>query len=167
MKPAWDQLGDEFAGSKTVVIGDVDCTVHQDLCGKYGVRGYPTIKYFTSSTAADGDAYEGGRDYASLKKFADESLGPSCSNDNLDLCDDDQKAILDKYNAMSADERKAIVDKANQDIADAEETFKEEVKKLQASYEKLMADKDAGIKALQTSELRLLKSIKGDSKDEL
>ena len=166
MKPDWDKLGSKYADS-SVIIGDADCTKEQALCSDYGVQGYPTIKYFTSSTAADGDAYEGGRDYASLKKFADESLGPSCSNDNLDLCDDDQKAILDKYNAMSADERKAIVDKANQDIADAEETFKEEVKKLQASYEKLMADKDAGIKALQTSELRLLKSIKGDSKDEL
>ena len=33
MKPDWDRLGDDFAGSKTVVIADVDCTVHQDLCG--------------------------------------------------------------------------------------------------------------------------------------
>ena len=165
MKPAWDQLGDEFAGSKTVLIGDVDCTVEKDLCSKFGVRGYPTIKTFTGNP--EGDAYEGGRDYAALKKFADESLGPSCSNDNLDLCDDEQKAILDKYNAMSADERKEIVDKANKDVDDAEENFKAEVKKLQASYEKLMSDKDAGIKALQTPELRLLKSIKGDSKDEL
>lgn len=165
MKPDWDKLGDDFAGSKTVLIGDVDCTVEKDLCSKFGVRGYPTIKSFTGNP--EGDAYEGGRDYAALKKFADESLGPSCSNDNLDLCDDEQKAILDKYNAMSADERKEIVDKANKDVDDAEENFKAEVKKLQASYEKLMSDKDAGIKALQTPELRLLKSIKGDSKDEL
>jgi thioredoxin-like negative regulator of GroEL len=167
MKPAWDQLGDEFAGSKTVIIADVDCTVHKDVCGKYGVRGYPTIKYFTGSTAADGDTYEGGRDFDSLKKFADESLGPSCSNDNIDLCDDDQKAILDKYNAMSVSERKEIVDKANADVAAAEETFKEEVKKLQANYEKLTSDKDAAVKALQTKDLSLLKSIKSDSKDEL
>ena len=97
MKPAWDQLGDEFAGSKTVIIADVDCTVEKDLCSKYGVRGYPTIKTFTGNP--DGDAYEGGRDFDALKKFADESLGPSCSNDNIDLCDDDQKKILDKYNA--------------------------------------------------------------------
>jgi len=167
MKPAWDQLGDEFAGSKTVIIADVDCTVHQGVCGKYGVRGYPTIKYFTSSTAADGDTYEGGRDFDSLKKFADESLGPSCSNDNIDLCDDDQKAILDKYNAMSASERKEIVDKANKDVDEAEETFKAEVKTLQANYEKLMSDKDAAVKALQTKDLALLKSIKSDAKDEL
>jgi protein disulfide-isomerase A6 len=158
MKPAWDQLGDEFAGSKTVLIGDVDCTVEKDLCSKFGVRGYPTIKSFTGNP--DGDAYEGGRDFASLKKFADESLGPSCSNENIDLCDDDQKAILEKYNKMSAAERKKIVDDTDKEIADLEETFKSEVKKLQANYEKLMADKDATIKAVQTKELGLLKSIK-------
>jgi len=158
MKPAWDQLGDEFAGSKTVLIGDVDCTVEKDLCSKYGVRGYPTIKSFTGNP--DGDPYEGGRDFASLKKFADESLGPSCSNDNIDLCDDDQKAILEKYNKMSAAERKKIVDDTDKEIADVEETFKAEVKKLQAQYEKLMSDKDDTIKAVQTKELSLLKSIK-------
>jgi len=158
MKPAWDQLGDEFAGSKTVLIGDVDCTVEKDLCSKFGVRGYPTIKTFTGNP--EGDAYEGGRDYDALKKFADESLGPSCSNDNIDLCDDDQKAILEKYNAMSAAERKTIVDDTDKEIADLEEKFKEDVKKLQASYEKLMADKDATVKAVNTKELGLLKSIK-------
>jgi thioredoxin-like negative regulator of GroEL len=158
MKPAWDQLGDEFAGSKTVLIGDVDCTVEKDLCSKFGVRGYPTIKSFTGNP--EGDAYEGGRDFAALKKFADESLGPSCSNDNIDLCDDEQKAILEKYNAMSAGERKKIVDDTDKEIADLEETFKAEVKKLQSTYEKLMADKDETIKSVQTKELGLLKSIK-------
>ena len=158
MKPAWDQLSDEFSGSKTVIIADVDCTVEQSLCSKYGVRGYPTIKTFTGNP--DGDAYEGGRDFDALKKFADESLGPSCSNDNIDLCDDDQKATLEKYNKMSAAERKKIVDDTDKEIADLEENFKSEVKKLQASYEQLMADKDATIKAVQTKELGLLKSIK-------
>jgi len=162
MKPAWDQLGDEFVGSKTVLIGDVDCTVEKDLCGKYGVKGYPTVKYFTSSTAADGDAYEGGRDFDSLKKFADESLGPSCSNDNIDLCDDDQKAILAKYTAMSESERKKIVDDADAAVEEAEELAKSEVKKLQSRYEQLMKDKEEQIKALQTPELRLLKSIKDE-----
>jgi len=167
MKPAWDQLGDEFKSSKTVLIGDVDCTVEKDLCGKYGVRGYPTIKYFTSSTAADGDAYEGGRDFDSLKKFADESLGPSCSNDHIDLCDDEQKQTLEKYNAMTAAERKKILDDANAAIEEAEEHAKSEVKKLQTKYEQLMKDKDETIKAVQTPELRLLKTIKGDAKEDL
>ena len=158
MKPAWDQLSDEFSGSKTVIIADVDCTVEKDLCSKYGVRGYPTIKTFTGNP--DGDAYEGGRDFDALKKFADESLGPSCSNDNIDLCDDDQKATLEKYNKMSAAERKKIVDDTDKEIADLEENFKADVKKLQSKYEELMADKDATVKAVNTKELSLLKSIK-------
>ena len=128
MKPAWDQLSDEFSGSKTVIIADVDCTVEQSLCSKYGVRGYPTIKSFTGNP--DGDAYEGGRDYAALKKFADESLGPSCSNDNIDLCDDDQKATLEKYNKMSAAERKKIVDDTDKEIADLEEKLNRQVQEV-------------------------------------
>merc|ERR1711981_809342 len=31
MKPSWDQLMDEFKDSKTALIADVDCTVHEDL----------------------------------------------------------------------------------------------------------------------------------------
>lgn len=74
MKPAWEQLEAAFEGSKTAIIVDVDCTAdkNKDLCSKYGVRGYPTIKYITGETDPMGDKYEGGRDFDSLKKFADE-----------------------------------------------------------------------------------------------
>ena len=40
MKPAWDQLGDEYAASSSVVIADVDCTAEgEDLCQEFGVQG--------------------------------------------------------------------------------------------------------------------------------
>jgi hypothetical protein len=166
MKHAWDQLGDEFADSTSVVIGDVDCTVEEELCGKYGVEGYPTIKYFTGATDPTGDSYDGGREYDDLKAFADENLGPSCSNDNIDLCDDDQKAILEKYNAMTAEERQKIIDEATATVEKAENDAQEAVKGLQAQYDTIMKDKDELIKSTQTAELRLLKTIKGDPKDE-
>ena len=38
MKPAWDQLDAEYAGS-SVLIGDVDCTVETELCSEKGVSG--------------------------------------------------------------------------------------------------------------------------------
>jgi hypothetical protein len=40
MKPAWDQLADEFAASSSVVIADVDCTDGgKELCESLGVGG--------------------------------------------------------------------------------------------------------------------------------
>merc|ERR1712087_435520 len=52
-------------------IADVDCTAAgKPLCEKYGVRGYPTIKYFNPPDE-EGEDYKGGRTLADLKKFAD------------------------------------------------------------------------------------------------
>ena len=72
------ELGDAYAGSSSVVIGDVDCTVEEALCERFEVRGYPTLKYFTAETGAEGEAYELGRDLESLKAFAEETLEIKC-----------------------------------------------------------------------------------------
>jgi len=41
MAPDWDKLGEEYAGSKSVVIGDVDCTTDEGkpVCEAHSVRG--------------------------------------------------------------------------------------------------------------------------------
>jgi len=72
MKPAFDQLGAEYAGHEKVVIADVDCTADgKDLCRAQGVRGYPTVKYFINGAE---EKYKSGRDFDSLKKFVVENL---------------------------------------------------------------------------------------------
>lgn len=72
MKPAYDQLGAEYADHETVVIGDADCTASgKELCQSKGIRGYPTIKYFLDGEAND---YRSGRDYDALKAFVVETL---------------------------------------------------------------------------------------------
>merc|ERR1711934_1233838 len=130
MKPAWDQLMEEFKDSKTACVADVDCTVHQDLCSKHGVQGYPTIKYGDPNNLED---YQGGRSFDDLQTFAKENLGPTCGPNNLDLCDAEQKKAVEDAMAL-ADGEKAL--------EDAESTFKAEVEKLQAKYESLMKEKD-------------------------
>ena len=97
MKPAWDQLGDEYAASSSVVVADVDCTVEQDLCSEYDVRGYPTIKYFTAETDAKGDDYSGGRDFDALKDFVAENLEVKCLLDNTEGCSDKEKDFMAKW----------------------------------------------------------------------
>jgi thioredoxin-like negative regulator of GroEL len=166
MKPAWDKLGDEFANSKTAVIGDVDCTVHKDLCSRFGVRGYPTIKFFTSNP--EGDDSKGGRDYDSLLSFAKENLGPSCSwPDNKDLCDEEQLKFLEEKAALSAEDRQAEIDEIEGKIKDLKDGFETFLEGLQNQYEEAKKKMDDDVKALQP-DLRLLKVITSDdAKEEL
>jgi len=127
MKPAWEELQAEFKDSKTALVGNVDCTVHQDLCSKYGVQGYPTIKYGDPNNLED---YQGGRDSAELKKFASENLGPSCGPNNLDLCDASQKTEIEAAMALDSAALDAKIAEGEKKLEDAESHFKSEVEKL-------------------------------------
>lgn len=171
MKPAWDQLADKYTDHKSILVADVDCTVEKELCSKFGVKGYPTIKYFTSTTAATGDAYEGGRDYASLEKFADENLGPSCGPGLEELCSEEQLVMLKEAQGLSEEDLKAAIAEKQAEMEGFEENFKAEVEKLQASYQQLMDDKDAKVAAASPS-LRMYTAVAsgpadGADKDEL
>lgn len=172
MKPAWDSLGDEFADSKTVVIGDVDCTVHKELCGKFGVKGYPTVKYFSGSTGPTGDSYDGARDLESLKKFASENLGPSCGADNKDLCDDEQLAVIAEAEALSAEDLEAAINEKADAIDALEKEFKAGVENLNKMYKEMSAKAEEGSAALSPG-LALYRSVQrageesADGHDEL
>jgi len=95
MKPAWDKLGGEYATSSSVNIADVDCTVHQDLCSKHGVSGYPTIKYFKDG-AKEGESYSGGRDFDSLKKFTEDTLEVKCDVNDQEGCIEKEVKYINK-----------------------------------------------------------------------
>ena len=160
MKPAWDQLGDEFASSETVLIADVDCTVEVELCKQYGVTGYPDIKYFDAVARVVAE-YGGARDFESMKKFANENLQPSCSHATMELCDEEETATLERFLAMSAEERKKILDDVDQAEADLEAKFQEDFAEMKVTQTKLIAAKDAVLTAVLTPELKVLKTIKG------
>merc|ERR1712217_218795 len=109
-----DKLMAEFKGSSTSLVADVDCTEGgKDLCEKHGVQGFPTIKYGDPN---DLQAYEGGRGFEDLKKFADENLGPQCGPDYMDLCDEKKKKSIEKYLTMSATDLEAKIAKARKTV---------------------------------------------------
>jgi len=169
MKPDWDALGTEYKDSKTVLIGDVDCTVEKDLCGKYGVRGYPTLKYFTAATAATGDAYEGGRSLADFQSFVKENLGPQCSPSSRDLCSEEQLAAITEVEAMPAADIEAAITEMTGEIEAANTAFEEGVAELNRIYQELTANKD-GAAAKNGKKLGLYRSIlasKAGARDEL
>jgi len=98
MKPAWDQLGTEYASSSSVVVADVDCTVEQDLCSDYDVKGYPTIKYWKSGESPEkGSDYSGGRSFDDLKKFVEDELEVKCLLADTSGCSEKEVGFLDKW----------------------------------------------------------------------
>jgi len=110
MKPAWDQLAEDFMGS-SVVVADVDCTVDNDLCGEHGVSGYPTIKYFTQETGKEGSSYNGGRSLEALTEFVNENLHTPCSVDDANTCSEKENTYITKMRASSGDERAAQIER--------------------------------------------------------
>jgi len=105
MAPAWNQLGEAYAESSSVLIGDVDCTAEnaKEVCNDAGVKGYPTIKYFTAETGEAGESYSGGRTFDDLNKFVEETLAKSCAVGDSSTCSDEENAYAEKMKAKGAD----------------------------------------------------------------
>jgi len=104
MKPDWDKLGDLYADSSSVLIADVDCTAEgEDLCKKYEVSGYPTLKYFKDGDM-EGENYSGGRDFSSLEKFVSEELEVKCIVSDPKECSEQEKEYINKMNTKSSEE---------------------------------------------------------------
>jgi len=152
MKPDWDKLASEFQDSTSVLIADVDCTAEgKGLCEEHGVKGYP--KTFPAGDT-EGEDYEGGRDFASLKNHA-EALGPSCNVDNKEACTAEQLVELEKYTAMSKARRDAKIVKLQNAIDKLNAKHEALQKQLQESYEASQKQLDK-IKDELSPQIRLL-----------
>eukprot|EP00163_Fabomonas_tropica_P014071 TRINITY_DN2571_c1_g1_i1.p1 TRINITY_DN2571_c1_g1~~TRINITY_DN2571_c1_g1_i1.p1 ORF type:complete len:438 (+),score=145.45 TRINITY_DN2571_c1_g1_i1:159-1472(+) len=68
LAPEWSAAATELKGQFR--FGAVDATVHQKFASKYGVRGYPTIKYFGYNGDKDGEDYQQARSKQALVDFA-------------------------------------------------------------------------------------------------
>ena len=74
LAPEWVILDDTFTDADPVVIAKVDADAHRDLASKFGVTGFPTIKWFDAGSSVATD-YEGGRTADDLIKFVNEKIG--------------------------------------------------------------------------------------------
>lgn len=117
----------------------------------------PTLKWGDPSALED---YKGGRDYDSLEKFAQENLKPICSPANIDLCDGEKKATIEKYLGMAGAELDKLIADGEKKLEEAEETFKKGVEGLQAQYQKMMEEKEKTEEDIKNSGLGLMKACK-------
>jgi hypothetical protein len=122
MKPAWDSLASEYADSNKVIVADVDCTAAgEPLCERFGIEGFPTIKYFNPPDE-DGEVYEGGRDLGDLQEFA-KTLGPGCSVASKENCTPEKLAELEAVLETPEASRNALAAISNMTARRARETI--------------------------------------------
>eukprot|EP00457_Paulinella_chromatophora_P012122 gb/GEZN01012310.1/.p1 GENE.gb/GEZN01012310.1/~~gb/GEZN01012310.1/.p1 ORF type:complete len:217 (+),score=59.08 gb/GEZN01012310.1/:79-729(+) len=164
MKPDWDKLGAKYANSDSVMIVDVDCTASgQGTCGKEGVKGYPTIKYYMAGSKKSKD-YQGGRDLASLTTFAENTLNKAmCDPLTGKGCKPIEQKFIDENKGKSKSELEEL-------IKTRAETFKE-LKKEHAAAAKEWKAKEAQFKKSEKKHQmaeKILKALaKSAKKDEL
>lgn len=74
LTPEYEKAADAFAADKTVVIAKVDATVEKELGSRFGVSGYPTIKFFKKGGTTD-EVYNGGRTAEDIVTFMNTNAG--------------------------------------------------------------------------------------------
>jgi len=148
----------EFENSEVALIADVDCTSRgKPLCTKEGIKGFPTLKYGDPNNLED---YEGGRDYDNLLTFAKQNLRPICGPRNMDLCNDEQRAKIEKLMAKGLEQLNSEIEELDASIKSAEKHFEDEIDKLQERYENLAKEKEDTIAAAKEQDLGLLKTVR-------
>lgn len=75
LAPIYEELAGVFAFAEDkVTIGKVDADANRDLGKRFGIQGFPTIKYFDGKSDKP-EEYKGGRDLESLSAFITEKTG--------------------------------------------------------------------------------------------
>lgn len=75
LAPVYEELAQAFAhASDKVTIAKLDADEHRSIGKKYGVQGFPTIKFFDGKSDTPIE-YSGGRDLESLSAFVTEKTG--------------------------------------------------------------------------------------------
>lgn len=75
LAPVYEELAQVFAHAENkVTVGKVDADEHRDLGKRFGVQGFPTLKWFDGKSETP-EEYKGGRDLESLSAWITDKTG--------------------------------------------------------------------------------------------
>merc|ERR1711920_535140 len=126
--------------------------------GKWGVKGYPTIKYWTAGSKSAKD-YQGPREYNGLKQFIDSTFKAACNGLTGKGCNEQEKRFIEKTKGKSLEE-----------LAEEKKQKEEELKALKKereAAEKELQDKQKKWKSKETAlnkAVTLLKQFEKEAK---
>jgi len=73
LEPTWKKIAQEYS-NEPVVIGNVDCVRHAELCRKQGITSFPTLRYYSANVVVEYGYDRTSALEQSLQKFVDRQL---------------------------------------------------------------------------------------------
>ena len=138
-----------------MLIADVDCTAAgEEVCQRFGVQGYPTIKSFQPPDE-EGEDYEGSRDIEELREFA-KGLGPGCTVLNKEFCSEEELAELEEALRTPIETLAAELAEIKAKLKKAEDEHEE----LEAELERRYDESEEALEELKNSLKPRLKVLK-------
>jgi protein disulfide-isomerase A6 len=149
LEPDYEKVGKAFRLQKDVVVAKVDADKHRELGERYGVQGFPTIKFFPAGSDKKGEDYQRGRSVEDFIQFLNEKANAHRTAEGT--LDDNAgrvsalDAIAAKFVKASADEKAKLVSEAETLAGDAKteaaDYYVRVMKKLQETSD--FAEKEA------------------------
>ncbi|GLB40425.1 putative protein disulfide isomerase [Lyophyllum shimeji] len=129
LKPTYEKVAATFKPESDCIVANIDADdkKNSDLSKKYGVSGYPTIKFFSKDNKEPED-YQGGRSEADFVAFLNENCGTQRAvggglNDQAGRLSEFD-ALASKFFAAGAEARDTIFKQASALTASAGATSK-------------------------------------------
>ncbi|KAK1319117.1 hypothetical protein QJS10_CPB04g00946 [Acorus calamus] len=119
LAPVYEKVATAYKLEEDVVIANLDADKYKNLAEKYGVSGYPTLKFFPKGNKA-GEDYDGGRDLDDFVTFINEKCGTSRDSKGQLTSQAGIVASLDvlvkELVSAASEERKAVLSKIEEEV---------------------------------------------------
>ncbi|XP_047983335.1 protein disulfide-isomerase like 2-1-like [Salvia hispanica] len=170
LAPTYEKVATALNQEADVVIANLDADKYKDLAEKYGVSGYPTLKFFPKNNKA-GEDYDAGRDVDDFVTFINEKCGThrdakgqlTSKAGTIEALD----AIVKEFISAPAEEKKSVFKKLEEE-ADKLDGSAARYGKIYVKAAKSCLDKgsDYANKEILRLERMLAKSISDGKRDE-
>ncbi|KAL0484577.1 protein disulfide-isomerase A6 [Acrasis kona] len=97
LAPDYEKVARAFRNEKNIIVAKVNADNNKPLTEKYGVTGYPTIKFFSKTKKTTPEDYNGDRSAEGFLKFLNERGGV---NRQITGSLDDKAGLLEKMGDM-------------------------------------------------------------------
>jgi len=103
LAPEYEKAAQALKADESIeaVLAKVDATEEKDLSSKYGVRGFPTLKYFTNGDFENPSDYTGGRTESTIVSWISQRALPPItelnSEDELNTFQGKSRVVLVSY----------------------------------------------------------------------